>query len=301
MNIQRQVRLPTVCFAAAVFFCLTGPRTFAAKSSPEQARVTRIVRDVRLIPSKAKARPAVINETVRGGTGVRTGDRSRSELTFVDLTIERLGANTIFSFGKAGRRVELESGSMLLRVPKNSGGARMTTSAVTVGITGTTVILETARAGRNRLFVLEGGARIFLNKYPKQSVYVRGGQMENVPPGATRLPPPVNVNLRDLMNKHPLITDFPPLPSQQLIYATMRNPPPPPPGHASGGGPGFLPPIVGGLLSGGSRGGPRTGSRGRRAVGRPSSSGSTATTSSGRRPQTAPTPRRKKRDLKPSS
>ncbi len=292
MNIQRHPRLGLAgCLATTVFLCLAAGPAIAAKASPEEARVTRIVRDVKLLPSSAKARPAVINEKVRSGTGIRTGDRSRSELTFVDLTIERLGADTIFSFGKSGRHVELESGSMLLRVPKNSGGAQMTTPAVTVGVTGTTLILETARAGRNRLFVLEGGARLSLNKYPKQAVYVRGGQMEDVPPGATRLPRPVNVNLRDLMNKHPLITDFPPLPSQGLIYATMQNPPPPP-FSVSGGGAPFLPPIIGGLLGGGSRGGPlRTGGRGVRGATNPT--GANATTV-GRRPQTAATPKRKK-------
>jgi len=39
------------------------------------------------------------------------------------------------------------------------------------------------------------------------------------PAGATKLPPPVNVNLDEIMNKNPLITDFPPLPSRDLIYA----------------------------------------------------------------------------------
>jgi len=55
----------------------------------------------------------------------------------------------------------LSGGSVLLRVPKDSGGARLSTPAVSVAITGTTVTLEATRAGRNRLTVLEGGARLF--------------------------------------------------------------------------------------------------------------------------------------------
>ncbi len=86
-----------------------------------------------------------MNDRVAEDTGVRTGGESRSELTFADLTITRLGANTIFSFNKAGRNAQVDSGSILLRVPKESGGGRIRTNAVTVAVTGTTVIVESAR------------------------------------------------------------------------------------------------------------------------------------------------------------
>ena len=222
-------------------------RAISAASSDE-AKVTRIVHDVKLLPAGSKAKPASINDQVNADTGVRTGDRSRSELTFVDLTIERLGSNTLFHFNRAGRVVELDSGSMLLRVPKDSGGAQMQTQAVTVGISGTTVIFETTSAGRNKLMVLEGGARVSLRKYPRESVNVRAGQMEDVPAGATKLPPPVNIDLNDVMQHHPLITDFGPLPSQDLIYATANQPVT---GQPVGGGPSIVAPIIGGLIGGG--------------------------------------------------
>ena len=198
-----------------------------AADSKKEARVTQIIRDVKLLPSDAAARPAVVNDKVREDTGVRTGGDSRSELTFADLTITRLGSNTIFSFNKAGRNVQLDSGSILLRVPKDSGGGRIKTSAVTVAVTGTTFILESGL--RNKLFVLEGGARLSLVKYPSQFQNVRGGQMVDVPPGAKTVPPPTNFDLNDLMRKHPLITDFPPLPSRDLIVAASQQPPPPGP------------------------------------------------------------------------
>src|ERR1700744_1538908 len=66
-------------------------------------RVTSVFHDVELLPGNAPARPAVVDDRVDEDTGLRTGDASRSELTFADLTITRLGANTIFSFSKAGR------------------------------------------------------------------------------------------------------------------------------------------------------------------------------------------------------
>ena len=79
----------------------------AAESSKKEARVTQVIRDVNLLPSESSPRPAVINERVSEDTAVRTGDASRSELTFADLTLTRLGANTIFSFDHAGRNARL--------------------------------------------------------------------------------------------------------------------------------------------------------------------------------------------------
>ncbi len=195
----------------------------AASTAEDEARVTRIIRDVKIVPPQSEAEPAVINATVQENTGVRTGDRSRSELTFADLTITRLGANTLFHFNHAGRTADMGSGSMLLRVPKDSGGATINGSAVTVAITGTTVIFRGNRAGWSNLVVMEGGARAQLKKYPRHSEYVRAGQMLDVKAGATRLPKPVNVDLRRIMKTNPLITDFPPLPSQSLILAVIRD------------------------------------------------------------------------------
>ena len=200
----------------------------AMADSKKEARVTQIVRDVKILPADAAARAAVVNDRVADDTGVRTGGDSRSELTFADLTITRLGSNTIFSFNKAGRNAQVDSGSILLRVPKDSGGGRIKTSAVTVAVTGTTVILESVR-GRNKLYVLEGGAKVSLVKYPKQFQNVRGAQMVDVPPGATTVPLPTNFDLNDLMRNHPLITGFPPLPSRDLIVATSQQQPPPAP------------------------------------------------------------------------
>ena len=172
--------------SGALAFLFVAGHAMAADSKKE-ARVTQIVRDVKILPADAAARAAVVNDRVADDTGVRTGGESRSELTFADLTITRLGANTIFSFNKAGRNAQVDNGSILLRVPKDSGGGRIRTSAVTVAVTGTTVIME-SRGGRNKLIVLEGGARLSLVKYPKQFQNLRAAQMVDVPPGATTVP-----------------------------------------------------------------------------------------------------------------
>jgi len=215
MNFTRQ----SLGIWIAALLAFATPPALAAKN---EAHVTRIIREVKLLPSQAAPKPAALNDTVNDNTAVRTGDASRSELTFVDLRITRLGANTLFAFNTGGHNVQLNSGSMLLYVPKNVGGAQMATSAVSVAITGTTVIFESRKGGRTILKVFEGGARAALIKYPRESVFVRAGQMIDVPAGATKMPRPVNMNTADEL-KSPLFADFPPLPSQNLI-ATAPNP-----------------------------------------------------------------------------
>ena len=203
----------------SVAFLAPVPTAWAAAS--KDARVTQIIRDVKLLPSQADPRPAAVNDKVSEETGVRTGGDSRSELTFSDLTITRLGANTIFSFSKAGRTAKVDSGSILLRVPKDSGGGTIRNNAVTVAVTGTTVIFEASR-GR-KLTTLEGSARVSLTAKPREFRNVLAGQMIDVPPSATTLPMPVNIDLNDVMRNNPLITDFKPLPSQPLIMARRNS------------------------------------------------------------------------------
>ena len=219
-------------------------------SSGKEARVTQIIREVKLLPADKAAHEAALNDKVSDDTGVRTGGDSRSELTFPDLTITRLGANTVFSFTKSGRTATVETGSILLRVPKDSGGGSIRSSAVTVAVTGTTVIFEGSRGGRSKLITLEGSARISLKKNPKEFRRVLAGQMIDVPAGATTLPMPVNVDLNDIMRNHPLITDFKPLPSQPLIMAAAQQPPPPPPPSYTGPTISILPVINFGPNSG---------------------------------------------------
>lgn len=204
------------------FLILTSSFSVAA-SGDAAARLTQLIREVSLLPPDAPVRRALLNESVRETTTVKTGGDSRAELTFADLTITRLGSNSLYRFGNAGRRVELETGSTLLRVPKDSRGASILSSAVTVGITGTTVIFEYVRGGAARLTVLEGNARLTLVRARDQQRTVAAGESLEVPSGAVRLPDPKPIDLAALMKTSPLITGFRPLPSRNLINNAIRQ------------------------------------------------------------------------------
>src|SRR4029079_10550834 len=186
----------------------------------KEARVTQVVRDVKLLPNAAPARPAVVNDQVRDNTAVRTGIESRSELMFTDATLARLGANTIFSFTEGTRNLELTDGAMLLRVPKNAGGAKINTAAVTAAITGTTVMLELHKNSYVKFIVLEGTGRIFLPNRVGESVLVHAGQMLITKPNAKNLSNPVDVDIRQLRKTSRLIKGFGKMGSENLIAQT---------------------------------------------------------------------------------
>ena len=208
---------------AIVFLLLCLPFGAAQAAQLKAARVSQVIRDVKLLPQQAAPRPASIRDEVREGTAVRTGIESRAELTFTDETLARLGANTIFSFDQGTRNLELGGGAMLLRVPKNAGGAQINTAAITAAITGTTIMLEYHPDAYIKFVVLEGTGRIFRNNRVGESVLLKAGQMLIVNPKGTSLPEPVDVDLGRLMKTSALLSgDFAPLPSLNLIAQEIK-------------------------------------------------------------------------------
>ena len=148
----------------------------AADGAPLQsARVSQVIRDVRLLDSNAAVRAAALNEEVRMGMAVRTGVESRAELTFADLTITRLGANTIFSINGNAREVNVTSGSILLEVPPKGAPATITNRVVTAAVQGGTALFGTGPP--TKFMVLEGIGTFYPTGHPEEAVTLHGGEM----------------------------------------------------------------------------------------------------------------------------
>src|SRR5881398_2685450 len=217
MNMERRY----ILFVAPVAFALANwlPNQ-ATAADLQEAKVTQVVQDVKVVPAGAAARTVTVNETVPQGNAVQTGTQSRSELTFRDQTITRLGEKTIYTIG-GGREIELGSGQFLLYVPKKAGGAKVKMGPVTAAITGTTVLGNVSPSGVTTFIVLEGGACIYLDSVG-QALYVGPGQQLTYDPIANRLEDPVDADLNQVLTS-PLIKDFRRLPSASLIDQTIRN------------------------------------------------------------------------------
>jgi hypothetical protein len=190
----------------------------------DQATITRVINSVEVIPADRSPEPADIGEVVRGGTDVRTGGNSRAQLTFPDQTLARLGANTLFSFERGTRRLDLENGAILLQVPKDAGGATIRSAPVTAAITGTTVMMEHSpgNPGSVKLIVLEGTVRLSLTGKLGESVLVGPGQMIAVAANARSLPDPVTVDIKRVLKTSKLIKAGD-LESMGLIMETVET------------------------------------------------------------------------------
>jgi len=202
---------------------LIAPAGSTIAAQKREAHVTQIIKDVRLLPAQGAPRPAVVNDNVRSGTAVRTGVESRTELTFTDQTLARLGANTIFSFNEGTRNLDLSRGALLLSVPQGSGGTQISTAVVTAAITGGTGLLDYTPGSYIKFIVLEGIGRMFLKGHLGESVLVYPGQMLIVKPNAKSLPDPVNVDLQRLVKTCQLLgPSFQTLANFPLISDAMQ-------------------------------------------------------------------------------
>src|SRR5438045_1327722 len=166
--------------AASAFIWTIAIATSARGVQLQAARVTQVVNDVKVVLEKAAPRPVALGDLIRHGTPISTGTQSRSELTFNDLTVTRLGANTKFSYKEGTREMNLIDGAILFQVPKGSGGATIRTVGVTASITGTTGIAEfhPATASHPQLskwLCLEGTFHLYLPN--SQSVELGPGRM----------------------------------------------------------------------------------------------------------------------------
>jgi hypothetical protein len=204
----------TVC---GVLFILIAATRLANADPLKEARVSQVIQDVRLLEAHGAPHPAAVNDKVTLGSAVRTGVESRAELTFNDLTITRVGANTIFSFTAGARQAELTQGAILLQVRPGAPPVRANTTAVTVAVTGGTALLSTGPP--TKFMVLEGTGTIYPLGHPEKAVTVHGGEMVIAEDG--RLSKPEEFDVKLVLETSLLILDFPPLANLPLIQAVV--------------------------------------------------------------------------------
>jgi hypothetical protein len=170
-----------------------------------EARVERIVNEVQVLQPAKGPRSAELHQVIKDDLAVRTGQKSRCELRFQDETLTRLGAETLFSFTEGTRDMTLDSGTMLLQVPKKHGGATIRTGAVSASVTGTTLMVEHLPNKSVKILVLEGSVRVEMNGHPGEKVFVTAGRMVLVQPQDKKLARPVNVDLQKIIKTSVLV------------------------------------------------------------------------------------------------
>src|SRR5256884_1217022 len=204
--------------AAIVLFWLVGAAPFVSAAQLDQAQVSQVIQDVRLLEAHGAPRPAVVNAKVTQGMGVRTGVESRAELTFTDLTLTRLGANTIFSFKQGARELDLTSGAVLLEVPPKAPAVKISTSAVTAAVTGGTALFSTGPP--TKFMVLEGIGTFYPTGHPERAATLNGGEMMTMTANG-HMTKPEKFDVKLVLKTSRLIKDFPPLENLPLVMSVV--------------------------------------------------------------------------------
>ncbi len=211
-------------FILLVFLALSNPAGLNAAVF-KQAEVTRVLNDVRVVPQQAEPAPARIGDVIRGKTAVATGVQSRAELRFPDKTLTRLGANTLFRLEEGTRDIDLERGVLMLQVPKQLGGARVRTAAVTAAVTGTTILIEYQPDGYIKVIVIEGELDLYLRESPSTFINLKAGDMILMKPDAKSFPLPVQVDLERLLATSKLLdpNEFGPVGNDKQIANALSD------------------------------------------------------------------------------
>jgi uncharacterized RmlC-like cupin family protein len=189
----------------------------------KEARVTQVVKDVKLGSPQAAPRPIAVGESLRDGDAINTGVTGRSELTFADQSIARLGAKTNVTLSNGTRTVDLGEGAVLFQMPKGAGRLKIKTAAITVASTGATGIVERHGQSYLKVLVLEGTVRCYLTNRLGESLLLQPGQILITKPGVTALPEPADFDIAREMKTCLLVRDFQPLPSQRRIESEEQK------------------------------------------------------------------------------
>lgn len=225
MKITRRTTIGSGAVASIPIFVLicliaAGPLTAAAQL--KEARVTQVIKDVKLLGAQGGQRSATVSDAVREGNAVRTGTDSRAELTFTDLTLTRLGSNTVFSFNADARQLDLAGGAVLVEVPRGGAAVKVNTAAVTAAITGGVALFEYHKGTPAKLLVMEGKGEACSKIHPGECETANGGEMLTMTVDG-HITPPTKFNAALVAKTSKLIKGFPPLANADLIQAVIAQ------------------------------------------------------------------------------
>lgn len=199
-------------------FCCT-QNFFAADLSA--VRVSRVLKDVKLVPPGSGGRAVKSGEIVPMGATLRTGAAARAEITLPGPAVVRLGGKTALALSANGW--ELGDGLVLFQVPKQGSAPKIKTGAINAEVRGSTGLMERNGGAYVKILILEGEARIYTSRLG-ESIVMTAGQLLITSPKAEGLPEPVHFDIEHLY-KTSLLTnnDFAPLGSRELIVQAIQK------------------------------------------------------------------------------
>lgn len=163
-------------FPPALLAVLLGSFLPAQAAPLDRSTFTEVINRVTVIDSATrKSRPAKTSEVFTAPDVLRTGADSRAELVADDHTVTRVGSNTIFSFSRDSRELELQKGAILFQPQPGKGGGSIRTPAASAAVLGTTIIVAATPDGGMKVLLIEGKGKVVLPG--GQSLKLTAGQM----------------------------------------------------------------------------------------------------------------------------
>ena len=166
-------------------------------------------------------RSAALNLIVGDNTTVRTGNRSRTELTFADQSIARLWEHTTVDLKDGGRDLFLQQGALFIDVTTGGALGSVRGAGVAVDVSGISALFE-YHPKVFKLLVLNGTARLYRPDHVGDSVLVAAGQLVFGNPN-TALSDPVDFDIKHFFKTSRFVSEFAPLRSRALIASEIEK------------------------------------------------------------------------------
>lgn len=186
------------------------------------ARVTYATKDVRLRANTNAPARVSAGDILSAGLTIDNGAKARSELTFGNRTVVRLGADTILHLKNELGAMELKQGAILFQIPRTAS-AGITTGPVHVTSKNAIGLIERNGDLYIKLLLLGGDARVSLPDRLGESIVMKPGEVLITSPKATALPETVYFDIARAVRTCRLINDFPPLLGQEAIADEARK------------------------------------------------------------------------------
>ncbi len=190
---------------ALVFSLIIGLLTLPLAYALPDPKLTFTAGEVKIVKGETASMPGNVNDTVRADEQIVTGKGSRAELVLADGTVIRLSSGTLLGFDPNTGNIKLGRGALLIQNPQGVAGKIITTEKVSFDAKDNIALVEYSPGSYTKFIALAGTARASINTRFGEWIPVDTGKMLILPPGSTRLPDPVDVDLNRLVRTSTLI------------------------------------------------------------------------------------------------
>jgi hypothetical protein len=212
----------------------------------KDAQVTYVSRGVRLQTAAAESTPAAVGDSVGAGMTIDNRENARSELTFENNVVLRLGAKTSVNLNEIelnpllrrvyvdrvvnrivpknfiGNVIELNEGAVLFQIPKRSS-AHISSASLNITSDNATGLLERYGDSYIKLLILSGQAHVSLAGRLDERIDLKAGQILIMSPKSKELPDVAYFDIQRTISTCQLINDFAPLPGEKSIAKSARK------------------------------------------------------------------------------